>query len=259
MRSRLLSSAIYLAAGASGLLALLSSAVYYGMKGSLLTAGLMLCVQVLWSWHYLWQLSGLPSPFDLPVEPVWRGALAVAGANLLLGGVVGFFSKRLSLAVLRNGFTWITNEIPFLLAPRIELSWSAAPHGALSLQVTCRPRLRLRREARAPVGRRLLAARRTRRLPRVPRARLRRGRRAVAQQAGSRLDQHGHHQPGKTQRAQRAVFHLLARKNIDQVGHKQRSNRIITNIERQPEQVDRDVVVPVEFFHCVFCCQNQVG
>lgn len=86
----------------AGLLALLSSAVYYGMKGSLLTAGLMLCVQVLWSWHYLWKLSGLPSPFDLPVEPVWRGALAVAGANLLLGGVVGFFSKRLSRAVLRT-------------------------------------------------------------------------------------------------------------------------------------------------------------
>ncbi len=86
----------------AGLLALLSSAVYFGMKGSLLTAGLFLCVQVLWSWEYLWRISGLPSPFDLPVAAIWRGALAVAGANLLLGGVVGLFSRRLSDAVAKT-------------------------------------------------------------------------------------------------------------------------------------------------------------
>lgn len=86
----------------AGLLALLSTAVYYGMKGSLLTAGILLCVQVLWSWNYLWQLSGLPSPFDLPLGPVWRVALIVAGANLLLGGIVGFFSRRLARAVDRT-------------------------------------------------------------------------------------------------------------------------------------------------------------
>lgn len=86
----------------AGLLALLSTAVYYGMKGSLLTSGLLLCVQVLWSWNYLWNLSGLPSPFDLPLEPVWVGALIVAGANLLMGGIVGFFSWRLGRAVDRT-------------------------------------------------------------------------------------------------------------------------------------------------------------
>lgn len=48
----------------------------------------------------------------------------------------------------RSGFSLASNELPFSLAPQISLNPLTAPHGALSLRVTCRPRLRAEQERR---------------------------------------------------------------------------------------------------------------
>ncbi len=55
---------------------------------------------------------------------------------------------RVSLVTERGGITISTNEIPFMLAPKISLDPLAAAHGTLNLKVECRPRIRPEQESR---------------------------------------------------------------------------------------------------------------
>ncbi len=71
----------------------------------------------------------------------------------------------------------------------------------------------------------------------------------VAQHPGGGLHQHGNHQSGRAHASQGGILDGLRRKNAHEVGHEDRAQGSIADIQAEPEQVDGEIVVPVQAFH----------
>jgi hypothetical protein len=99
----------------------------------------------------------LPNPFEFAPLPGSRpGELRfdLPGEDQLIAGVAarntwpgGYYS--LALVVQQTGLPdWVTNELPFLLAPGLAITPLTAPNGEVVLSVECSPRLRPEQERR---------------------------------------------------------------------------------------------------------------
>ena len=85
----------------AGMLTLMPSAIYYGLKGSLITAGLYYGVQMYWTIALLWPSLSSQISFSRPAGQILQFSIVLLILNLLIGALVGLAGSQL-MRVLRR-------------------------------------------------------------------------------------------------------------------------------------------------------------
>jgi len=110
--------------------------------------------------------SRLPNQVDMELAPMPGGTDKEIKVHLsspdedtsaMARWAPGFYTAAIIMS-LPDLPSWITNEVPFALAPLIEVSPTSSAPGDLSLTVICKPRLREGQRATLLFGRRQIAA-----------------------------------------------------------------------------------------------------